>query len=258
MMCCIKGEEVRMVEDAEFKVVARHRRTPVVLELELRPVGAPLAYRAGQYVLLGDYRSDVPVRSYSIANAPRPSGDLTVLVTKVTDGETSGWLHGLRVGDGVLVSGPYGTFVAADTPGPVLGLAAGSGLAPIRALAEESALSGLVRPFTVLFSARTEADVMDADLFDRWSRRNPGLWFVRTLTRSGGAPPLGRVPAVLPSLFRDLSAHQVYVAGGPGFVSACANAARTLGVAPARLHTEEFFAEPRPWTAPMVAAPALT
>jgi CDP-4-dehydro-6-deoxyglucose reductase len=247
-----------MVEDAEFRVVARHVRTTVVIELELRPVGTPMDYRPGQYVLLGDLLSDVPVRSYSIANAPQPSGRLTVLVTNFPAGETSGWLHSLRVGDGVLVSGPYGTFVAADTARPVLGLAGGSGLAPIRALAEESALSGLVRPFTVVFSARTEADVMDAELFDRWSRRNPGLWFLRTLTRSGGAPPLGRVPAVLPTLFRDLSAHQVYIAGGPGFVSACANAARALGVAPARLHTEEFFAEPRPWTTSPVAAPALT
>jgi CDP-4-dehydro-6-deoxyglucose reductase len=246
------------VEDLEFRVVARHRRTPVVLELELAPVGAPLEYRAGQYVLLGDVGSDVPVRSYSIANAPRPSGHLTFLVTKVPGGETSGWLRGLRVGDRALVSGPYGTFVAAGAARPVLGLAGGSGLAPIRALAEESALSGPVRPFTVVFSARTEADVMDADLFHRWGRRDPGLWFLRTLTRSGGAQPLGRVPALLPTLFRDLSAHEVYIAGAPGFVSACASAARALGAAPARVHTEEFFAEPRPWTAPATAAAALT
>ena len=49
----------------------------------------------------------------------------------------STWLYrGLRIGDRVLVSGPYGTFVAdPGADGPVLCLAAGSGLAPIRALA---------------------------------------------------------------------------------------------------------------------------
>lgn len=238
-----------MLDDVEFRVVARAQRTPVIIELTLRPVAAPLTFRAGQYVLLGDLAGNVPVRSFSVANAPRPEGDLTVLVTRVPGGETSGWLHDVvRVGDSVLVSGPYGTFVSAGADRPVLALAAGSGLAPVRALAEESARGHAVRPFTVVFSARTEADVMDADVFDRWSRRNPGLWFVRTLTRGAGRPPHGHVPTLLPTLFHDLSSHEVYVAGPPGFVSACASAVRQLGASPARLRTEEFFVEPQPWT----------
>jgi CDP-4-dehydro-6-deoxyglucose reductase len=202
----------------------------------------------------------VPVRSYSIANAPRASGHLTVLVTRVAGGETSGWLHDrLRPGDGVLVSGPYGTFVAGEADRPVLGLAGGSGLAPIRALAEEAVLrlaggTGPRPPFTVLFSARTQADVMDAELFAGWSRRHPGLTFVRTLTREDGDPPRGHLPEVLGSLFPSLSGHAVYIAGGPGFVSACARAARALGAPASRVHTEEFFAEPQPWTASVSTA----
>lgn len=250
-----------MADDLEFRVVARLRRTPVIIELTLRPVTDRLAFRAGQYVLLGDPAGDVPVRSFSIANAPRDDGDLTVLVTRVPGGETSGWLHDVvRVGDPLLVSGPYGTFVRTGTATetgtarPVLGLAAGSGLAPVRALAEESSLAATLRPFTVVFSARTEGDVMDADLFERWSRRNPGLWFVRTLTRGAGRPPHGRVPALLPSLFADLHDHEVFVAGPPGFVAACAATVHDLGARPGRVHTEEFFADPRPWTAALPAA----
>ena len=45
----------------------------------------------------------------------------------------------------------------------------------------------------------------------------------------------------------DLSAYEVFIAGAPGFVTACTQAARRLGVAPGRLHTEEFYAEPHPW-----------
>lgn len=242
-----------MVEDAEFTVAARVRRTPVIVELELRPVGAPIAYVPGQYVLLGDDEYAVAERPYSIANAPGPTGRVSVLVTRVDGGETSTWLHDrVEVGDGVLVSGPYGTFVLGDDASrPVLALAGGSGLAPIRALAEQVMLGGSGRSFTVLLSARTEADVMDADLFAGWSRRHRGLRFLRTLTRAEGAPPVGHVPELLPALFPDLSGHEVYVAGGPGFVSACAGVCRTLGAGPGRVHTEEFFADPQPWTAPI-------
>ena len=246
---------VGAVQDLEYTVVARTSRTPNILELLLSPAGERLSYQSGQYVLIGDVDYTVPVRSYSLANAPDPSGRISVLVTEVPGGETSTWLHrGLRVGDCVLMSGPYGTFVADPTAdGPVLCLAAGSGLAPIRALAEDAVRRAAAQRFTVLFSARTRADVMDLDRFASWQQQYPGFRFVRTLTGQAGDPPLGRVPGLLPVLFGDLRGHEVFVAGSPGFVADCARAARGLGVRPGHLHTEEFFHEPRPWSAPVVA-----
>lgn len=237
-----------MVSLSEHVLVRRTRRTDAVTELELRPAGQPLSFAAGQYVLISDADGLVPQRSYSVANAPRPDGRLTLLVTRVPGGPTSEWLHhGVSVGQSVLVEGPYGTFLDTGRR-PVLALAAGSGLAPIRALAEQTATARSLRPFTVLFSARRERDVLDADAFARWARLNPGLWFVRTLTREAGRPPLGRVPGVLPGLVHDLASHEIYVAGAPGFVSACAAAVRALGAVPTRVHTEEFFTDPVPWT----------
>ncbi|MGH3226742.1 MAG: hypothetical protein ACRDPY_50040, partial [Streptosporangiaceae bacterium] len=61
-----------------------------------------------------------------------------LLVTRVPGGQLSSWVHDvLRPGGRVLLSGPYGSFVATPgEPGPVLLLAGGSGLAPVRALAE--------------------------------------------------------------------------------------------------------------------------
>lgn len=70
--------------------------------------------------------------------------------------------------------------------------------------------------------------------------------------RAFGDPPTGRVPELLPTLFHDLSVHEVFTSGAPSFVAGCARAARALGARPGHLHTEEFFAEPQPWTAPVV------
>lgn len=250
---------VGAVDDLEYTVLARTSHTPNIIELELAPELAPaderLSYRSGQYVLIGDPDHTVPVRSYSLANAPNPWGRISVLVTEVLGGEMSTWLHrGLRIGDRVLVSGPYGTFVAdPGADGPVLCLAAGSGLAPIRALAEDAVRRAGAERFTVLFSARTQADVMNMDRFASWQRQYPGLRFVRTLTGQAGEPSLGRLPGLLPALFGDLCGHEVFVAGAPGFVADCARAARGLGARPGHLHTEEFFHDPWPWSAPVAA-----
>lgn len=238
-------------DDLEHVVEAILRRTPAIVELRLRPAVAPIRYVPGQYVLLGDLDYRVPVRSYSIANAPRADGSISLLVTEIAAGETSGWVHRrLRVGDRVLVSGPYGTFVAEpDSTDPVLLLAGGSGLAPVRALAEAAVASGSPAEQTLVFSARTEADLIEPELFARWQRERPGFRFLRTLTRADGPPPLGRIPALLPELYPDLGDHDVFIAGAPGFVDACAVAARACSVRPGRLHTEAFFEEPRPWQA---------
>jgi CDP-4-dehydro-6-deoxyglucose reductase len=252
-------------EDLEFTVVARTRRTPTIVELELAPARQPLSYRPGQYVLLGDRDGAVPERSYSVANAPRASHRITLLVTRVPGGETSSWAHDrLDVGATVRVSGPYGTFVA-DPSGtrPVVCLAAGSGLAPIRALAEDAVHRRCGHAFTVLFSARGRGDVIDAPLFDGWHERHPALRLEVSLTRETGAGSTGsqaalegRLPRQLPGLWPDLSGHDIFIAGAPGFVSACARTCRELGATPGHLHTEEFFAEPRPWKAPAPARAA--
>lgn len=236
-------------EDLEYAVAVIIRRTATIVELLLRPLGPPLRYLPGQYFLLGDADYALPVRSYSIANAPRADGALTLLVTEVPGGETSTWVHRrLRPGDRVLVSGPYGTFVAdPESSAPVLYIAGGSGLAPVRALAEAAVEGGIPEQATLFFSARTEADVIDRDRFEEWERRRPGFRFLRTLTRASGPPPLGRIPALLPELFPDLGPYDVYAAGAPGFVDACTEAARACGARPGRLRTEAFFEEPKPW-----------
>lgn len=239
-----------------YEVMRVERKTPTIVELELQPRGEILEYLPGEYVLLEDDLHELPPRSYSVANAPRPDGPISLLVTRVADGETSRWVHErLRVGDTVRISGPYGTFV--DHPastGPALYLAAGSGLAPIRALLEAELRSGNRNPLTLIFSARTEADVIDPALFERWQSEEQRFRFIRTLTRGAGPPPRGRVPGLLAKIHPDLSEHDVFIAGAPGFVAACAAAADAVGARRERIQTEVFFVEPQPWTREPVRA----
>jgi CDP-4-dehydro-6-deoxyglucose reductase, E3 len=234
-----------------YRVAGLARRTRTIAELSLQPLGAALDYLPGQYVLLEDRDHAVAPRSYSIANAQRPDGRLTLLVTAVPGGQLSTWVHErLRIGDEVSVSGPYGAFV--DDPAataPCLYLAGGSGLAPNRALIEAALGDGNRPSLTLVVSARTEADVIDRDRFAAWHERDPRFRFVRTLTRAGGgAPPHGRIPLVLATVCDGLGDHDVFIAGAPGFVAACAAAAEQLGADRARIHTEVFFVEPQPWS----------
>ncbi len=243
-------------DEYRYRVVQSRRVTPVVQQLELEPEDAAMAYRPGQYVLLSDVDFRMPQRSYSLANAPRPDGGVRLLVTRVPGGPTSCWVHDrLAVGETVLLNGPYGTFVLdPGASGPVLLLAAGSGLAPVRALAEFLLHEQRARPVTLFFSARTAADSIDHELLGAWDGQHPEFRYLRTLTRVPGAPAHPHVPDLLGDAVGDLTGWEVYASGPPGFVRACAAAAEVLGADPARIHTEEFFADPQPWTGTAPAA----
>ena len=237
------------LEEAPFRVTSKlalNRRTVAV---RLAPLEAELHFQAGQYVLLADLQGEVEPRSYSVANAPRPGGELDLVVTAVPGGQASQWVHQrLEVGHKVLVSGPYGSFVrGAVDGGPTVYLAGGVGLAPILALLEEALGTTRSAPLRLILSARTEADVIFRSQLLGWQARHFNFRFIRTLTRVSGAPPLGRLPGQLPQLLGSLAEESVFAAGPEGFVDECAKAVRQLGTPPQRIHTEAFFLEPQPW-----------
>lgn len=268
------------LDDVEYRVVDHILVTASIVDLRLEPVSASLPlWRPGQYVLLGDIDYEVPVRSYSIANAADAadldaadldaaaggSGTVRLLVTLVPGGALTEWVHHvLEPGAIVLLSGPYGVFGASlsgvgvadlgERSDPVLCLAGGSGIAPMIALAEDAVGRGVPSPFAVVFSVRTTADVIDDQRWRGWSEQYRFFRFDRTLTREPGDPPLGRIPGMLAAAHPDLSRHEVCIAGDPGFVRDCARAAREQGARPGHVHTEEFFAEPQPWVAADVEA----
>ncbi len=236
-------------DDALFVLTDKHRLTERVVELRLRPVDEPIRYWPGQYVTLGRPDAGIPARAYSIANTPRPDGELVLQVARADGGITSNWIHDqLQPGDSVTLAGAYGSFIgdpSVDTP--VLCLAAGTGLAPIQALTEAALRRGYRQPVSVIFSARTRADVYGQGLMAWWRSRHPGLDYKITLTREKQDGYLaGRIRAVLPGLFSDLSKHTIFVAGSPPFVDSCVATVKALGAQATLIHTEAFFARQQP------------
>lgn len=236
-------------EDALFVVTDKREVAERVVELRLRPVGQPIRYWPGQYVTIGNPRAGIPARAYSISNAPRPDGELVLQVARADDGVTSAWVHDtLAVGESIKVSGAYGTFIGdpgVDTP--VLCLAAGTGLAPILALTEAALRRGFRKPVTLLISARSEADVYGRGLLAWWRTKHRNFDYKITLTRETRDGYLaGRVDAVLPGLFPDLSKHTIFSAGSPEFVDSCIATVKTLGARPELIRTEGFFAQQQP------------
>ncbi len=239
-------------ENALFVVTEKNTVAARVVELRLRPVGQPIRFWPGQYVTLGNPGAGIPSRAYSIANVPRPDGELVLQIARAEGGVTSAWVHDtLAIGDSVKLSGAYGTFIGdpgVDTP--VLCLAAGTGLAPILALTEAALRRNFRQPVTMVISARSAADLYARGLLSWWRTKHRNFDYKITLTRERNDAHLhGRVDVVVPQMFKDLSKHTIFAAGSPEFVSSCVATVKALGAAPERIYSEGFFAQQQPETA---------
>jgi Na+-transporting NADH:ubiquinone oxidoreductase subunit F len=88
----------------------------------------------------------------------------------------SSWLFNLKPGDKVTVSGPYGEFFARDTDNEMCFVAAGAGMAPMRAHIFDQLLrlkSG--RKMVFWYSARNLKESFYREEFDRLAAEHPNF-----------------------------------------------------------------------------------
>lgn len=132
----LAGLEIRTMP---ARIVSLERLAPDIVKVALRtPPASPMRFLPGQYV---DVLADGVRRSYSLANAPRPDGQLELLVKRYPGGRLSAyWFERAQPNDLVRIEGPFGTFfLREDRPKDILFLATGTGIAPVKALLEELA-----------------------------------------------------------------------------------------------------------------------
>lgn len=117
------------------KVVSFESVSDDIMVLKFRfPPTAQFDYLPGQYV---DLSFKGVKRSYSIANAKNVGKELELHIRKVPNGKMSSLLFDeVKVNQLMRLEGPKGTFFIHDNDKPLLLLATGTGIAPIKAMVE--------------------------------------------------------------------------------------------------------------------------
>ena len=217
-------------------------------------------YLAGQHVALRAEIDGREVRrSYSLCRPPSTQaagadGPATVSVAIKRDlgGRFSTWaLSELRVGDELDVMSPQGTFTStlADLDGAhVAGIAAGSGITPLMALAATVLARSETSRFTLVYTNRSTTDVMFldelADLKDRYPTR---LALHHVLSREQRSAPLlsGRIDEerlrrILDALVLPETVDEWFLCGPFELVQLCRDTLESVGVDRAHVRYELF------------------
>ncbi len=184
-------------------------------------------------------------RSYSLASAPE-DGELVITVERLDDGEVSPYLvDELRPGDQLELRGPIGGYFVwrASLGGPLLLIAGGSGIVPLRCMARHRVLAGSPVPTRLLYSARSLSDVIYRD--ELAALPDDGIDVRYTLTRERPEGWTGYTRRIDESLLREVSwppeeRPLVYICGPTAFVEVAASSLVDLGHDPDRVRTERF------------------
>ncbi|UKA50424.1 ferredoxin reductase [Arthrobacter sp. FW305-123] len=214
--------------------------------------GAPLAFRAGQYVNVAfpvnGEDQDPADRSYSLSSAPTKPWTFDITVKRDPTGLVSPWVHeNIKPGTVLEMLGPVGAFHLpdADRRARYLLLAAGAGITPIMSMVRTiHSLPGQADVVVLYHGAADEGFAFNKELayiasvdsrikvfYSLGDRAKPADWEGLS----------GRLTAaMLEQVAPDANGRQVYACGPEGYLNTATELLGKVGVDDTSIHMEFF------------------
>jgi CDP-4-dehydro-6-deoxyglucose reductase, E3 len=214
--------------------------TRLCLEL---PVDEDFRFRPGQYMNV--HLPEGGHRSFSMASAPN-GARVDFHIRRIPGGRfTDSELAQLQAGDALEVELPLGSFcLHPQDYRPIVMLATGTGLAPLKAMLESLKGDGDCPPVHLYWGARTEADLyLDAQI-RAWGEGLYEFHYVPVLSRAGEgwSGRRGHVQqAVIEDLGDELGDCAFYLCGSPAMIGDAKKALAARGADPAFFYSDSFL-----------------
>jgi Na+-transporting NADH:ubiquinone oxidoreductase subunit F len=202
---------------------------------------------------------ETTTRAYSMASYPEEN-DIIMLNIRVATpppgadpsvppGVMSSYLFGLKPGDKITASGPFGEFFAKDTDAEMVFIGGGAGMAPMRShIFDQLKRLNSKRPMSFWYGARSLREMFYADEFDQLQREHENFRWSVTLSE-----PLpednwsGYRGFIHQSLFEHYlknhpapEACEYYLCGPPMMNTAVTHMLDELGVEPENILLDDF------------------
>ncbi len=168
-----KNQPNQPLESYKGVIKNTHMLTHDIMSVSVE-LDRPIQFSAGQFADVG-LEGFSRHRSYSFACAPEDAGQtsLDFHVRKVPGGSYTEWLFEQdRKNETFELHGPSGAFWLRSADAPILAIAGGSGMAPLKSILDDALNKGINRPVSYIFGARSQQDLYCLDemhaLAEKW------------------------------------------------------------------------------------------
>ncbi len=282
-------EEVFGIKKWQCTVISNDNKSTFIKELLLEiPDGESVPFRAGGYIQIEsppfelaykdfdvpeEYRPDwdkfdlwryvcksdeIVTRAYSMANYPGEEGVILLNIRvaspppnkpDVMPGLMSSYLWGLKKGDKLTISGPFGEFFAKETDNEMVFIGGGAGMAPMRShIFDQLKRLKSKRKITFWYGARSLREAFYVEEFDQLAKENPNFEWHMALSdpqpEDNWTGYTGFIHNVLyDNLLKDHKAPEdceYYMCGPPVMNSAVINMLLDLGVEENNIMLDDF------------------
>lgn len=202
---------------------------------------------AGQFMMVHLEKDAKPHKKpYSIASSPSLPKKIELSIKKVEGGYVSTWFFGLKEGDVIHTSLPYGFFTVREPwEENIVFVGTGTGVAPLRGMIHKLYEQGCTKDIWLIFGNRYETDILyDAEWRDL-EKKHKNFHYIPTVSRPTDPSKWKGETAYVQDIVKRVFAGKTTGLDfyGCGLVPMCQQLKATLiemGVPKEKIHFEQF------------------
>jgi phenol/toluene 2-monooxygenase (NADH) P5/A5 len=239
------------VKDYTATIVRLEEPCREVRRLILRIEGDKIKFMPGQYVQIEVPQPGGKVlqRCYSIASSPLEDNQIELQIKRTPGGRAASYIfETLQEGAQVKLSGPYGFFFLRQVgDAPIIFLAGGTGLAPIKSMIRVAFEEQLPRQMILIHGVRSRKDLYDYEFFRHMEEEHTNFRYIPALsakeTDDNWQGEEGFVHDVLARCVPNFKGYKAYLCGPPIMVDACLTTLMRGRLFEDSIYCENFYSE---------------
>lgn len=206
-------------------------------------------YIPGQYLQLltpvYEKSSEETYRAYSISSDPADKKHIEFIIRLMPGGIcTTYCFEYLKVGDEIKLNGPYGRFRLTDTDAPIVFIAGGSGMAPIKCMLYHMKNTANKRKAVYYFGANKVRDLCCLDLMHQFESELADFRFVPIVAAPDAEETWdgqkGLVTEAVKRNLKNASRCEAYLCGSPGMIDAAIKVLKEIGLGEDKIFYDKF------------------
>lgn len=220
-----------------------------MISLRLQPEkGKMMKYAPGQFGFFTILSPEIPSEAhpFSFSSSPNDAQGISVTIKRL--GDFTERIGGVKIGDPVMIDGPYGKFSYTnyENERDTVFFAGGVGITPVLSMIKHMSEENRERRVTLVWGVRTAADIIQKEEIERIEKEMPNFRCIPVVSADGnwkgkkGNLDRSMIEGILAEAQIENPHTGFYVCGPPPMIESVNKNLQQIGIPKSKIHYELF------------------